>query len=73
MPRERGQNHQIQTERTLSITVDTATFSDILMNDMLLLAGTKLMLPFFLYEKLSNYTGSRLALVNWMQMYYTMN
>ena len=47
MPRERGQNHQIQTERTLSITV--ATFSDILMNDMLLLAGTQLMLPFFLY------------------------
>ena len=47
MPRERGQYHQIQIERTMSITV--ATFSEILTYDMLLLAGTQLMLPFFLH------------------------
>ena len=34
MPRERGQYHQIQIERTMSITV--ATFSEILTYDMLL-------------------------------------
>ena len=47
MPRERGQYHQIQIERTMSITV--ATFSEILTYDMLLLAGTQLMLPFFVH------------------------